>query len=68
MRRVKIASLGTLCLFMAVGALGALSGCDSSKSDGTTQVSPEAKKADEGLRGGMREFMQSKGKTKAQSK
>lgn len=68
MQRARIASFKALCLLMAVGPLGASIGCDNSKSDGTAQVSPEAKKADEGLRNGMKDFMQSKGKAKPQTR
>ena len=68
MQRVKIAAMEALCLLMSISPLAALSGCGSSQTDSTIQASPEAKKADEGLRGGMKEFMQSKGKTKSQSK
>jgi hypothetical protein len=65
MGRVKIVSLGILVLVTALGGFVTLSGC--SDGSGTSQVvtTPEAKKADEGLQGGMKDFMQSKGKTKS---
>jgi len=44
-----------------------LSGCDSGNTVSEAPLSPEAKKADEGLREGMKEFMQKKGKEKPKS-
>ena len=65
MGRVKIVSLGILFLVTAVGGFVTMSGCgDSGNTVSEAKLSPEAKKADESLQGGMKEFMQSKGKTK----
>jgi hypothetical protein len=64
MGRVKIVSLGILSLVMAFGGLVTLSGCGDSSGTAPVTVSPEAKKADEGLQGGMKDFMKSKGQTK----
>ena len=65
MGRMKIVSLGFLFLVTAVGGFGTLSGCGGGSGTEQVETTPEAKKADEGLQGGMKEFMQSKGKTKS---
>jgi hypothetical protein len=65
MRRLKFASMGTLCLYL-LPALGALSGCGDSV--GEAPLSEEAKKADQGVQDGMKAFMQQKSKPKSKSK
>jgi hypothetical protein len=67
MGRVKVLSLGILFLIAGGGGLVTLSGCDSGNTNSDAPLSPEAKKADEGLREGMKEFMQKKGKEKPKS-
>jgi hypothetical protein len=66
MRRTQHASAVFTLLFALLG-LG-LGGCGESQKVDKIQVSPEAKQADEGAQKGMREFMESKGKTKPNAK
>jgi hypothetical protein len=68
MRQITVASLGTILLVTAFGLCGTLSGCGDGNDTSEVTSSPEAKKADTALQGGMKDFMQSKGKTKAPSK
>jgi hypothetical protein len=64
MGRVKVFSFGILFLITTAGGLVTLSGCDSGNTVSDAPLSPEAQKADEGLREGMKEFMQKKAKEK----
>ena len=67
MRKVKFVSLSMLLLITATGFWGTLSGCGDGDNTQVT-ATPEAKKADESIRNGMKEFMQTKGKGKAPAK
>ncbi len=68
MRQAPFVVLGALFLIMGCGLCGTLSGCGSSSEVSSVTTTPEAKKADEGLQEGMKEFMQSKVKTKTPRK
>jgi hypothetical protein len=61
---MRIVSLGLLFPLTAFVGLFTFCGCGDSSNVTEAKLSPEAKKADEALQGGMKEFMQSKGKTK----
>ena len=60
MRQVKIVLLGTFFLIMGSGLCSTLSGCGDDSKVSETTVTPEAKKADEGLQNAMKDMMQSK--------
>jgi hypothetical protein len=64
MRRIQNASAVLLLLIASLG----LGGCSEDKKVDAIQVSPEAKKADEGAQQGMRDFIQSKGQAKAKAR
>ena len=68
MKPSKFAWFGVLLLLITTGLLGTLSGCGDSKETSEVTVTPEAKKADQGIQGGMKEFMESKNKTKGHPK
>ena len=68
MRQISFVSFGAILLTTAFGLCGTLSGCGDSNETSEVAASPEAKKADIALQGGMKDFMQSKGKTKAPTK
>ena len=68
MRQVKFVLLGAMLLFLGAGLCGTMTGCDSGGGTSQVTVTPEAKKADQNLQDGMKEFMQSKGKGKTPAK
>lgn len=67
MRGMKTALTGFVC-GVSLLALGVLHGCGDSAPEGQVQQSPEAKKADQGIQGGMKDFMEQKNQTKPKTK
>jgi hypothetical protein len=68
MRQISFVSFGAILLITAFSLCSTVSGCSDSNETSEVTASPEAKKADTALQGGMKDFMQSKGKTKAPTK
>ncbi len=60
--------LGFVVVLGSACVLGFVAGCGESGDGTQVQQSPEAKKADQGIQDGMKEFMNSKTQPKAKAK
>jgi hypothetical protein len=68
MRQMKLVLLGTFLVITVAGFCGTMTGCGDTAGTSDVTVTPEAKKADLNLQEGMKDFMKSKGQTKAPAK
>ena len=68
MRGMKSVVLGFVAVLGSTCVLGFVGGCGEGSDTTQVQQSPEAKKADQGVQDGMKEFMQGKTGSKAKAK